>query len=143
MMDGMGGMMGMLAGIFADEDKIARKVRDAFVTYLGSPSAREEVSVLLQRQVERLGEQTPAQLLQLWRTHLEQNDAQEEEGELAIQSSDADWFANHVSQAVPWQGWLDRVWELTPKKLLHEHQAWLIGKIPDISERIVHLIVEH
>jgi uncharacterized membrane protein YheB (UPF0754 family) len=71
MLAGLGGMMGMLAGMFVDEDKIALKVRDSLLDYLASPAAHDMLGGLLVKQKDQLVERTPAELLGLLRKRLE------------------------------------------------------------------------
>ena len=147
MLGSLGGMMGMLAGMFVDEDKIARKVRDALLSYLASPAASDMLTGFLMKQKERLAERTPAELLGKLRLQLERGSqlpAGDGEGVSDHQSaetlSDAEWFARYVSGKVPWRLWIDRMWTMTPKQLLASRKEQLLGLTPLISDRLLDLV---
>lgn len=73
LVDGIGGMMGMLAGMFMDEEKMTLKVRQVILQYLHSNAAHEAIGALLSKQVSKLAAQSPAQLLSQLREAIEQN----------------------------------------------------------------------
>ena len=54
MLDGLGGMMGMLAGMFLDEDKITAKVRQALLAYLNSREAQDVVLRIAEDELRQL-----------------------------------------------------------------------------------------
>ncbi len=54
LVDGIGGMMGMLAGMFMDEEKMTLKVRQVILQYLHSNAAHEAIGALLSKQVSKL-----------------------------------------------------------------------------------------
>lgn len=145
MLGNLGGMMGMLAGMFVDEDKITRKVRDALLNYLASPAANDMLGGLLMKQKDRLGEMTPAELLGKLRHRLElTTSSPSTDGDPATSSqdplSDAEWFAGYVNHQVPWRGWVNRIWEMTPRQLLASRKEQLLGMTPLIAERLMNLV---
>lgn len=81
MLDGLGGMMGMLAGMFLDEDKITAKVRQALLAYLNSREAQDVVLRIAEGQLRQLSERTPAELLGMLREQLVQTASGGEVGE--------------------------------------------------------------
>ncbi|GFR38664.1 UPF0754 membrane protein [Insulibacter thermoxylanivorax] len=81
MLEGLGGMMGMLAGMFLDEDKITAKVRQALLAYLNSREAQEVVLRIAEGQLRQLSERTPAELLGMLREQLVQTASSGEVGE--------------------------------------------------------------
>jgi len=145
MLGGLGGMMGMLAGMFVDEDKIALKVRDGLLNYLTSPAASDMLGRLLMKQKEKLAEQAPAELLGKLRLRLEQGNRQSaQESDSASPSdeplADADWYASYVNHTLPWRNWINRMWAMTPKQLLARHKEQLLGMTPIITERLMNLV---
>lgn len=73
MVRNLGGMMGLLAGMFFDEDKIAGKVRDALLSYLHTESAREMIAGIIAKQADAMLEKSPIELLGKLKEMSEQN----------------------------------------------------------------------
>jgi len=138
MLSGLGGMMGMLAGMFVDENKITIKVREGLLNYLASPEASDMLGGLLVSQKQRLAQRSIAELLGMLRARLEPYEGSllQEGGTLA----DADWFAAYVSRKMPWRNWINRMWEMTPKQLLASHKEQLLDMTPLVAERLLHLV---
>jgi len=137
-LDGLGGMMGMFAGMFLDEDKIAVKVRSGILSYLNTPGAHEAIAGVLSKQLDQLVMKTPAELLSGLREQLEPHVEEEEE-----RLSDGEWFAALAGRMLPVGAWLDRFWGLTPREILDGRTEWLIEQAPSITHRLVATAADH
>lgn len=139
MLDSLGGMMGMLAGMFLDEDKIAIKVRDAILSYLDTPAAWQAVAGILNKQTGRLNELTPAMLIGKLREQMELQDEKQEQDAQPEDSrmTDAQWVVELAERVVPLGAWLERAWRLTPQDLLKERKDTLMKLVPALTDRLV------
>ncbi len=63
-LDRSGGLLGTLAGLFMDEDKIIQKLKTALLEGLDSPSMRQSASALIKRGLDRLETMTLAELVE-------------------------------------------------------------------------------
>lgn len=112
LLDQAGGVLGMLAGIFVDSDRIVQKVQPIVLESLHSPEVRMALVDFIQQQWERLETKTPEEAIRIFT---------EEEPVAVVRG----W----VQQQVPWQRWLD---EAVGRSMA----SWIAPLLPKAEEQL-------
>lgn len=118
MLEQAGGLLGTLAGVFMDEDKLANKVKSALYRQLDSPSIKGTLSGFLERRLEQAGELTLGQIITF---------ISEKEADIAI--------ADYADSLLLWEHWLDKAGRKPLGELLAPRKEWLQQKVPEATGR--------
>ncbi len=93
LMDRQGGFIGMLAGIFVDEDKLVARLTPFLAEQLDSPKVRSQVSGLLGKRILKLGEMTLEEALR----------------KLSKEEPPEQWVQRWMEERLPWAEWTGKL----------------------------------
>ncbi|WP_010272094.1 DUF445 family protein [Paenibacillus senegalensis] len=118
MLEQAGGLLGTLAGVFMDEDKLANKVKSALYRQLDSPSIKGTLSGFLERKLNQAEELTLGEIISF------------------ITGAEADVaIAAYADRLLMWEQWLDKAGQKTIGELLAPRKEWLQQKVPEETSR--------
>ncbi|GIQ69869.1 DUF445 family protein [Xylanibacillus composti] len=112
LMDQAGGVLGMLAGIFMDPDRMVQKVQPVVLETLHSPEVRSALAEFIRQQWDRIEKKTPEEAIRYFA-----------EGE------PADVLRGWVRKRVPWRRWVD---EAASRPI----SSWAAPIMPKLEEKL-------
>jgi uncharacterized membrane protein YheB (UPF0754 family) len=118
-----GGLLGTIAGIFMDEERMIPKLRAILVDQLESPTVKRMLREFLERRIE----------------HLEQMKVEEAVGVL-LGGGGIELLEVKIKTFALSVPWVDKISGMRMKEFITGRRDWIEEKIPRISAQALHLI---
>lgn len=123
-MEQAGGLLGTLAGIFMDENKIVTKVKKVAEQQLNSLRVQTLVKEFLLHKITE------------W-----ENKSVTEAVEMITEGDGRKWFVHKSEQLLKWEEWISRLNQIQLKNMLLDRQEWLLDKAPETAEFLMSIAV--
>ncbi|WP_160645050.1 DUF445 family protein [Chengkuizengella marina] len=114
LMEQAGGLMGTLAGLFMDEQKITSKIRTVVLEQLDSPTINNSLYQFLYHKISDLEKKNLSEWIDQFSQHEDQ----------------LSWLTEKTNALLKWEKWLNRLMEKPLKPLLQSNKQWILKQIP-------------
>ncbi|WP_276352893.1 DUF445 family protein [Cohnella caldifontis] len=132
LMDRTGGFIGMLAGIFVDEDKLVARLTPFLAAQLDSEQVRAQVTAILAKRLGEWGDRTLEEVLAVF--------AKDEPAEAFLE--------RRVRDSLPWEKWIGRLERYPIGERFMERReewerrlSWVVDRAMDVVSRQAHSLV--
>lgn len=124
LMDRTGGLLGTLAGIFVDEDKLVVRLTPFLSAQLESPAVRAQVASLIANKAKELGALTLAEAL----------------ASVSADESPEKLVQRWIRDKLPWSVWTERIAQFPVGEWLSQRPEWRDTVISSLVNEILNLI---
>jgi uncharacterized membrane protein YheB (UPF0754 family) len=125
-MEQAGGLLGALAGIFMDEDKMAQKVRSIIDGQIHSPRVRSLAVNFLHKKISEWERMRLTDAVESW-----------------ARRDGKSWVLEKSGELLKWPMWIDQLSSLQLKQIFGTRKAWIQGKIPAVTDSILQVIASN
>lgn len=133
LMDRTGGFIGMLAGIFVDEDKLVARLTPFLTQQLESPEVRRQVAGIVAGRLLALGDRTLEQAL----------------GAVSKEEAPEQYIRGLIRDKLPWADWADKAdkfpigeWMSRREETWHSWLARTVEGALELAGRQAHRLIE-
>ncbi|MFS1511804.1 DUF445 domain-containing protein [Chengkuizengella sp. SCS-71B] len=113
-MEQAGGLMGTLAGLFMDGQKITSKIKTVVLEQLDSPTVNHTLYQFLNHKISD------------W----EKKDLSEWMDQISDQEDHLNWLREKSSEVLKWEEWLNTLMEKPLQPILQSNKQWILDQIP-------------
>ncbi|MEB3100547.1 DUF445 family protein [Ferviditalea candida] len=119
-MENAGGLLGTLAGLFLDEDKLNQKVKVALFDSLDSPALRRGLNRMILNMLDKLETMPLSEIVE------KLTDKPADEG-----------FRQLIGENIQWERWIRRITSERLCDLFGAHRDWLLQKVPGATSLLI------